>query len=172
MSRMESGRQIADVVATLGAEIFRSQNMQVEKAYLQHGNVSSYDHSVSVAYISVWMARRLHIDVDMRSLVRGALLHDYFLYDWHAPDPEHKWHGFIHARKALENAARDFDLNAIEGDVIEKHMFPLTLGPPRYKESAIVCCADKICAIRELLRFNSMPSASGIVGEEVSPWQQ
>lgn len=172
MSKTETGRQIAGLVAALGAEIFRSQNMQAEKAYLQHGNVSSYDHSVSAAYISAWIAHRLHIDVDMRSLVRGALLHDYFLYDWHMPNPEHKWHGFIHARKALENAARDFDLSAIEEDIIEKHMFPLTMGLPRYKESVIVCCADKICALCELLSLQSIQRAVGIVEEKASLWQR
>lgn len=168
VSRMESRQQIADPIAAHGIEIFHSQNMQAEKAYLQHGHVSSYEHSVSVAYISVWLARRFHVDVDMRSLIRGALLHDYFLYDWHVRDPEHKWHGFNHARKALENAARDFKLNATERDIIEKHMFPLTMDLPRYKESIVVCCADKICAMLELLSLHSMRHAARIVEEKGS----
>ena len=56
----------------------------------------------------------------MRSLVRGALLHDYFLYDWHIPDESHKWHGVTHAGDALKNARRDFELNEIEQDMISK----------------------------------------------------
>jgi len=170
VNRMESGRQISSIVATYGTEITRSQSMQAEKAYLQHGNVSSYDHSVSVAYISAWIAQRFHIDVDMRSLVRGALLHDYYLYDWHVPDPGHKWHGFVHARKALENAARDFNLNATERDIIEKHMFPLTMGPPRCRESIVVCCADKICAMFEFLSLLPMRRVARPVAEKAPPW--
>lgn len=30
---------------------------------------------------------QLHIEVDTHSLIRGALLHDYFLYDWHKKVP-------------------------------------------------------------------------------------
>ena len=69
------------------------------------------------------------------------------------PDSAQKWHGFRDARIALQNAARDFDLNKIEIDIIRKHMFPLNLRIPRYRESFIVCLADKICAIRELSLF-------------------
>ena len=47
------------------------------------------------------------------------------------------------------NAERDFQLNAVERDMIVKHMFPLNLTPPRYRESILVCIADKICAVYE-----------------------
>lgn len=43
----------------------------------------------------------------------------------------------------------DFALNAVERDVIARHMFPLNLTPPRYRESILVCIADKICAVYE-----------------------
>jgi uncharacterized protein len=81
--------------------------------------------------------------------VRGALLHDYFLYDWHVPAPEHNLHGFSHAGAALKNAKRDFEINRLEQDIIEKHMFPLNIRPPKYRESIIVCLADKLCATKE-----------------------
>ena len=120
-----------------------------EKAYVQHGMVSCYLQSGFVAYVSIWLARRFGIRVHLRSLVRGALLHDYFLYDWHIKDPFRKAHGFSHAAVALQNAERDFHLNAVERDMIAKHMFPLNLTPPRYRESVLVCIADKICAVYE-----------------------
>ena len=87
----------------------------------------------------------------MRALVRGALLHDYFLYDWHEKDASHRWHGFHHPAAALKNASADFGLSPRERDVIAKHMFPLTLRPPRFRESWIVCLADKWCALEETL---------------------
>ena len=40
---------------------------------------------------------------------------------------------------------------ARERDVIAKHMFPLTLRPPRFRESWIVCLADKWCPLEETL---------------------
>ena len=32
----------------------------------------------------------------------------------------------------------------------DRHMFPLNPTPPKYKESVVVTCADKICATREV----------------------
>lgn len=63
---------------------------------------------------------------------------------------DHKLHGFYHARKAMENAQRDFGLNPLEANIIHRHMFPLNPTPPKYKESVVVTCADKICATREV----------------------
>ena len=113
------------IVRLYGADIINSPGMQSEKDFIQHGSCSVYEHSVRVTVMCVRLARRLHIKTDMRSLVRGALLHDYFLYDWHIPDKSHKLHGFTHAGKALRNAERDFRLNRIEMNMIGSHMFPL-----------------------------------------------
>lgn len=143
---------IEELIAQHGADILACAGMQYEKTQPQHYSVSCYEHSVAVAYVSVWLALRFGWRVDYRSLVRGALLHDYFLYNWR--DKEHtRPHAFLHARVALENASRDFELNAVERDVILRHMFPLNIGLPRYKESLLVTLADKICALRELSRL-------------------
>lgn len=138
-----------DTVLLYGKDILASERMKEEKNYLQHGSVSVFEHSVNVACTCVMLSHRLSIAVNERAVVRGALLHDYFLYDWHDPDPSHRLHGFSHPRTALTNAARDFSLNDIEKDMILKHMFPLTLMPPRYRESVLICIADKLCAVCE-----------------------
>ena len=39
----------------------------------------------------------------------------------------------------------------IEKNMILTHMFPLNLKLPKYKESIILCFADKICASKEAL---------------------
>lgn len=127
--------------------------MQAEKKFLHHGKISCYDHSLAVAYLSLWLAKKCRLRVDTQSLVRGALLHDYFLYDWRVPDKSHRLHGFFHPKAAWENASRDFSLNHREEDIIRKHMFPLTLYPPRYRESVLVVIADKICAVCELFSY-------------------
>ena len=77
---------------------------------------------------------------------------NYFLYDWHEKDDSHKWHGFHHAKKALENALEDFKLNEIERDIIACHMFPLNIRPPKYRESWLVCYADKVCSGLETVK--------------------
>lgn len=142
-------QSIKNDVFYYGADILSSEGMQSSRNFYQHGSISVYEHSVSVACVSLALSRALLIDSNERSLVRGALLHDYFLYDWHVPDKSHKFHGLTHARTALRNAQRDFNLNKIEKDMIIRHMFPLNITPPKYRESVILCIADKICAAFE-----------------------
>ena len=117
--------------------------------YMQHGGISVQEHCLRVADTSLRIADCLPVRVNRRNLVRGALLHDYFLYDWHEKDASHRLHGFFHPGKALRNAKEDFLLTRREEDIILRHMFPLTLVPPGCADSWIVCAADKICAAQE-----------------------
>ena len=130
----------------------KKSHFKQTSGFVQHGNTSVMKHCISVAYVSLMIAKKLHIKVDRKALVRGALLHDYFLYDWHEKDDSHKWHGFHHAKKALENALEDFKLNEIERDIIACHMFPLNIRPPKYRESWLVCYADKVCSGLETVK--------------------
>lgn len=120
------------------------------KNYIQHGSISVYAHCVNVARMSVRIAKWLPIQVNMDALVIGALLHDYFLYDWHDGKGRH-FHGFTHPECAFRNAEKDYTLSPRVKNIIIRHMFPLTLVPPTCTEAWIVCIADKICAIEETL---------------------
>lgn len=104
-----------------------------------------------MAEVSVRIADSIPIKVDERAMIRGALLHDYFLYDWHEKDGNHRLHGFSHPYTALRNAREDYVLEEIEENIILRHMFPLTPIPPTCREAWIVCAADKYCALGETL---------------------
>lgn len=132
------------------------------KNYIQHGNVSVYQHCIFVAYISCRIATAFKLKVDGKSLIRGALLHDYFLYDWHDKDKPAKFHGFTHPKIALKNATCDFILTEKEKDIILHHMFPLNPTPPSSKEAWIICIADKICATMETLKLQSEEKLNSI----------
>ena len=147
-----------DFVEKFGREILESPDFLREKEFMQHGKTSTYDHSVGVAEVAVWVARTLKLKVDYDSLVRGCLLHDYYLYDWHKADKSHRGHAFKHGKTAGKNAEQDFGLNFIEQNMIHSHMFPLTLTLPRYKESLLVGLADKYCTARELIRKKKFKS--------------
>ena len=121
------------------------------KRYIQHGKVSVYLHSVMVALYTYKLMKKLKINVDERALIRGALLHDYFLYDWHDGRPERRIHGFTHPGIALKNAERDFHLSDIERDIIRSHMFPLTIKPPKCREAVAVCLVDKYLSLLETI---------------------
>lgn len=121
------------------------------RRFVQHGGVTVYAHCVRVAALSCRLADAFGWDVDRDALIRGALLHDYFLYDWHEKDPSHRLHGFTHPRTALRNACADWTLSDREQNIILRHMFPLTPVPPRCREAWLVCLADKLCAMQEMV---------------------
>lgn len=119
------------------------------KTYIQHGDFDCLLHCVHVSYNSFIVCKRLKLN--SHAAARGALLHDFFLYDWHKTRPEKGKHAFVHADLAFKNANERFSLTSCEKDVIKKHMWPLTLFPPRYIESLTVAFIDKICTVRETL---------------------
>ena len=138
-----------------GRDILNSDNFQKTKEHIQHGDVSVHEHCINVANTSIKIKRFLHIKCNDRDLVRGALLHDYFLYDWHYEDADnpHKLHGFYHPGTALRNAKKEYDISKRQEDIIKKHMWPLTLVPPMCREAWIVTCADKYCSTLETLHI-------------------
>ncbi len=139
-------------VAKAANDMIQNSRFHMTKNFIQHGSISVYAHCFSVAVMSIRIARFLKIKVDKTSLIRGALLHDYFLYDWHdTNNSAHRLHGFTHPSTALKNALEDFELSKKECDIIKHHMFPLVPAPPRCREAWIVCTADKICALNETL---------------------
>lgn len=135
--------------------------LRQEAAFVQHGVTQCLLHSIAVAYYCDRLACRLAVlRFRRRQLLRGALLHDYFLYDWHDPDPSHRLHGFYHPAKALRNACRDFDLDPVEENIILRHMFPLTPVPPKYREAILVCMVDKGCSLYEVFARHPYPNRS------------
>ena len=119
--------------------LLEAPEYQQLKAYRAHGEVSVFDHSLFVAERAYLYAKKRGLDLDYASLVRGALLHDYYLYDWHKKHKGHRLHGFRHPAWALHNALLVYDLNEVERDVIRSHMFPLTFWRwPHSQEAWIV----------------------------------
>ena len=139
------------LLRTLIADLDRTGRLALARAAIQHGSTTVFAHCVKVACFSLFLANKLHIPVNTHALLRGALLHDYFLYDWHEKNAGHRFHGFTHPATALKNAQEDFMLTPVEKDIIARHMFPLCPIPPRCREAWLVCAADKYCALLEAL---------------------
>ena len=140
-----------------GHEILASKNYDSMKDFIQHGNISVHEHCLRVAEMSLKInekLKKINIRLNERAIVRGALLHDYFLYDWHDKTARHKLHGFYHPGVALSNAEKEFGLTDRERDIISKHMFPLTITKiPRYRDAWVVSAADKWCSVVETVRM-------------------
>lgn len=132
----------------------------------QHGSTKCLWHTLAVVYCALAIAKRFNIHINKRELIRGGILHDYFLYDWHDGKKERRIHGFTHPGIALKNAEQDFNLSERERDIIKKHMFPLTVIPPVTRESWLICIADKICALKETFGGDVYPEVSRMVDRQ------
>lgn len=134
-------------------DIMHSGNFKTTRGCMQHGTKTVHSHCMDVANCSLWINRRFHLNCQEKDLVRGALLHDYFLYDWHEKNHGHL-HGFFHPGIALRNAGKEYQLTPREADIIKKHMWPMTVVPPICREAWVVTAADKYCSLLETLRIH------------------
>lgn len=117
-----------------------------------HKVTTTYMHCLNVAECSYLLAKRLHIRIDEESLAMGALLHDFYLYNYRA---QNEIGGYEHLTKhpgnALKNAQTYFDVTDKVENIIASHMWPMTITKlPKSKEAVLVCIADKVCAFKEL----------------------
>ena len=137
---------------SLMAPLSQRPEVQQMKGFTQHGKVTTYDHCQRVAERCFWLSRRLGWRVDEKALVTGALLHDFYLYDWHKERPGGKLHGFTHPAAACENAQKLFRIGKKEQGIIRSHMWPLTLfHAPACREAWLVSMADKWCSLEETI---------------------
>lgn len=135
-------------------EVISTPEFRAMKGVRYHVNGNLYDHSVKVAYLCYKHHKRFNLKCDLKELVIGAILHDYYLYDPHERGKTRKRHWTKHPKRALQNAKKKYPyLSKMQGDMIENHMFPLTLKPPKTIAGWLVCFYDKIAAVDD--RFSS-----------------
>ena len=134
--------------ATL-APYLTDEAVQQMASYTQHGTVSTLSHCMNVARTSLWLSRKLHLNVDTQPMLVGALLHDFFLYDWHGAG----WrHSYRHAECARRNAAAHFDVDEQTQHVIRCHMWPMDITHvPVTREAVLVNLSDKYNSLHETL---------------------
>lgn len=113
-----------------------------------HGTV--FEHCLAVAFLSYRIALKFRLDVV--STIRGALLHDFYLYKYKKRQnknflAESFRHSRNHPKIAMNNARKYFELNEKELDIIANHMFPV--GLPKSYEAWITTFADKSLALAE-----------------------
>ena len=133
----------------------RAPDVEAMGRFVQHGATSTLGHSENVAWVSYIMNEKLHLKADEKTLVEAAVLHDFYLYDWHDRKPERKKHRYEHPEIACENAKEQFAVSKKTQDAIRSHMWPINIRRiPKNKEAAILCLADKYCACVETIRLS------------------
>ena len=127
------------------------------KRFIQHGNTTTRDHAIRVARMAVMLDLLLPGNRDTDEICAAAVLHDYYLYDWH--DHGDHLHGFHHPYIAAENAKRDFCVSDHVCSMIKSHMWPLNfLEVPKSRGAWLITFSDKFISIQETvggrLHFN------------------
>lgn len=150
-------------------DILLSDEFQKRKLFAHHHNISVWDHSILVSFKSFVVAK--HYNANTYICAVAGLLHDFYTQAWiKTPEiealdngkyaqslkikrkPIWKMHGFTHAKDASINYVKYFPEleNKKITNSIRRHMFPLTIIPPRYKEGVIITIVDKLNSCSEL----------------------
>lgn len=138
------------------------------KQFYQHCDTDCYEHCMMVAYYNFSICKTLGLDA--RSAARGGMLHDLFLYDWrkHREKTGDHFHAMTHPWTAYRNAKKYFPINPVEKEIITKHMWPVTVIPPRYLETYVICLTDKYCGTLEIAAHYSGRWSSSRIGRPVA----
>ena len=130
------------------SDMIENSTVQQMNNFKQHYETTCFEHCLVASYYCYLLCKKFNLDYI--SCSRAAMVHDLFLYDWRKRQDDRKGlHAFTHPRTAYQNASKLFDLNEKEKDIILKHMWPVTVALPKYKESYILTLVDKYCALNE-----------------------
>ncbi len=156
MSEAVENSPLAGILYEHCKDILLNPEYEKMKSFCQHGDFSTYDHALSVTFYCLKAAlKKKKVDLDI--LLPAALLHDYFLYDWHA-ETHPKHHATQHAFYASINALRAFHLHPRAARAILTHMYPLPLKRvPKGKEAWLLWHYDKVSALRETFGGHPFP---------------
>lgn len=127
-------------------DILKNEEFQKRKQYKHHGNITVYDHCLSVSKKAYIWAKKLNKDYKTAAI--GGLLHDFYFKPWQdntEKKPLLQKHGFVHAKEAVINSYQYFPeyMDKKLENIILRHMFPLNKIPPKYIEAWLVTLADK-----------------------------
>ncbi len=148
------------------SDILENHEFQKRKEWKHHENCSLYEHLLVVSYLSYRICKKKGLNYKDAAI--GGLLHDFYKEPWqeHLGEkrPFFKQHGFVHAHEAMVNAYKVFPdlMNDRIANIIERHMFPLNIIPPKYKEGWIVTYADKRLSMDVVINVKALPKYLGL----------
>lgn len=142
-------QSIEEYIGIVG-DILNNPRFSEMKAYHHHKTITCHFHSVYVSYLTFRLSSALGCSTE--EATRAALLHDFYLYDWHITkhDTLHAWY---HPRMAVLNAEEYVGaLSDKQKSMIKRHMWPLYLLPPDSKEGMILTLVDKYCTNMDMFK--------------------
>lgn len=121
------------------------------KEFGMHRGSNCYEHSFKVAKKAIkYAVRSRRKNINFETILVGAILHDYYLYDWRRDKSKLKHHAKNHPIIASVNAIQDFGINKEVEKIIKSHMWPLnSKNYPNTREAKLVSISDKVVSIGE-----------------------
>ena len=147
------------------SELLAHEKLMLLGKFKQHYKCTRLKHSMSVSYYSFYVAKLLKLDY--LSAAKGGLLHDLHFQE-RAGLKENIKMLRRHPKEALKNALEICDLNDMECDIIIRHMWLVTLKPPKYIEGYVVSFVDKYCAAKEFISSVFSRKFSAVHQTEIS----
>jgi uncharacterized protein len=144
---LEADDEIALDFIRIISDIPQNSEYRQLKNFTHHMYTTRYQHCLNVAWYSYLIARKRNLDYI--SMARGAMLHDFYLYNRPADAPIEGRHSDVHLQIALANAEKYFEVNDVMHDVIVNHMWPTGCERPKTEEGLIITFTDKYCAAME-----------------------
>ena len=118
--------------------------------FRHHLVYTTLEHSIHVTKTSYALAKALRVKVDEDAMLRGAMLHDFFLYERAAEGMSPAEHFAVHPEIAVEKASQYYALTEKERNIILSHMWPINRAVlPQCSEAWLVSIADKLCTTWE-----------------------
>lgn len=166
-------------------EVLLNDEFQKRKYFMHHHNLTVWDHSILVSFKAFKIAKT--IGADERVCALAGLLHDFYQQAWlYSEDlaqiddgkyvreigvkkPLFRMHGFTHGADAAENYVKFFPHLEDKKitDSIKKHMFPMTIVPPKYIEGYILTSVDKLNSMKELPSVPEMGKTAGRIAKKL-----
>ncbi len=89
-------------------DIVTNSNVLALKEHMQHVSTSRFEHCEKVAYYTYQISKKLGLDYV--SAARGAMLHDFYFYDWRnkGVEGQKKFHAMRHPRNCSKKCFRYF----------------------------------------------------------------
>jgi uncharacterized protein len=145
------------MIREYGRDILASDKFREARGQIHHYRTTVASHSVSTAYAGIRMClflKRIGIKVDTRMVVRTALLHDLGMVGRNELYRSNYECCFRHPKESAaisRQICSDIDEKSLAA--IKSHMWPLSVHMPGTKEAFVLCMADKIASVKDLVKM-------------------
>ena len=145
---ISSEQKYIDCYLSLTEDLLSHELVDGMKQYHHHKKINTHFHSVYVSYRVMKTCSLLGVK-NMAPIVRAALLHDFYLYEWYTEKHE-EYHIFYHPKQSVKNIEQYFGkLSKMQRNMILSHMWPTYVERPRYLASWLLTFSDKACAMED-----------------------